>query len=128
LYEGWKIYTYNRKAEESTIKDALKTRFNSGDWYFSENTHRAVIIYGPSKQEINISFQEMKYGSERDRPVETYHIVFESIFFGYKTGEEKAHQEVCKKTLQKIPWKKLGFWLEDNGQIPIPRSTILRRK
>jgi hypothetical protein len=131
LYKGWKIYTYNRtilKEEEPAIKNALKTRFNSGDWYFSENTHRAVIFYGSNKQQINVTFEEVKYGSERDKDVDTYHIVFESVFFGFRTGEERAHQEVCRKVYRKIPWKKLGFWLQDNSQIPIPKVTILRRK
>jgi hypothetical protein len=128
LYKGWKIYTYKRKAEESTRKDALRTLFNGDDWYFSENSHRTVITYGPNKLDINVSFEKMEYCSETDRQVETYHVVLEAIFFGYKIGEEKAHQKVCKKAFDKIPWKKLGVLLQDNREIPIPRSTILRRK
>lgn len=131
MYEGWEIYTYNRKisqTEESAIMNKLKTWFNNGDWYFSANTHRIVIFYGPDKQEINVSFEETKYGSEKDGDIDTYQIVFRSIPFGYKTFQEKTHQELCKKTLQKIPWKKQAFWLQDNAQIPIPRIKRLRMK
>jgi len=131
LYEGWKIYTYNRKiskAEESTIKNKLKTWFDSGDWYFSANTHRIVIFYGLDKQEINVSFQETKYGSEKYGDAETYQIVFSSIPFVFRTFNEKAHQELCKKTISKIPWKKQGFLLQDNVEIPIPKYKRLRTK
>ena len=131
MYEGWKIITYNRnipKAEEPTIKNALKARFDSGDWSCSANSHKIVICYGQTKEEIYVNFQEVKYGSENDRETETYHIVFESNLFGLKTREEREHQELCKKTLQKIPWKKRGFLLKDGDQIPISRNTILRRK
>jgi hypothetical protein len=127
VYEGWKIYTYKNKipkAEEPTIKNTLKTWFNSDDWSFSENTHRVVIFYAPTKEEISVTFQEVKYGSERDEEIATYHIVFESVFFGLRAGGERAHQELCKKTFQKIPWKKLGFLLQDNSQIPIPKTTF----
>ena len=108
--------------------DALKVRFNSGEWYFSANSHRATIFYGSNKEEITVSFENMKYGSEIDRPQEMYHVVLESIFFGLRIGEEKAHQEVCKKVYGKIPWKKKGVWLQDEGEIPIPKRTILRKK
>jgi N-acetylneuraminic acid mutarotase len=131
LYQGWKIYTYNRnisKAEEPTIRTKLRTWFNSGDWCLSENTHRIVIFYGENEQKINVSFQEVEYGSKRDKDVETYHIVFESTFFGYKSSDERVHQELCRKTIQKISWKKQGFWLQDNAQIPIPRTKMLRMK
>jgi hypothetical protein len=131
MYKGWKIYTYNRKipkAKESTLKKVLRTRFNNEDFYFSENTHRVVIFCGPNNQKINVSFQEVKYGSERNGDKETYYIVFESVFFGYRPGDERAHQELCRKTIQKIPWKKLGFWLRDNAQIPITKSHLLRTK
>jgi hypothetical protein len=131
LYEGWKIYAYNRrisKAEESAIKNKLKTWFDNGDWRFSANTHRILISYGLDKQEINVSFQETKYGSEEHGDKETYQIVFTSIPFGFRTSNEKAHQELFKKTISKIPWKKQGFWLQDNAKIPIPKNTRLRIK
>jgi hypothetical protein len=131
LYKGWKIYTYNRKipkTKELTLKNELRARFNSEDFYFSENTHKIVIFYGPNKQEINVSFQEVSYSSERNGDREAYHIVFESVFFGYRAGDERAHQELQRKIIQRLPWKKLGFWLQDDAQIPIPKSRLLQVK
>jgi hypothetical protein len=129
LYEGWKICTYNRKiskAEESTLRNKLKTWFDSGDWSFSTNTHRIVISYGPDRQEINVSFQETKCDSEEYGDAEMYQIVFSSIYFGFRGFNEKAHQELYKKTISKIPWKKQGFWLQDNAEIPILKNKRLR--
>ena len=110
------------------MREKLRTWFNSGDWYFSENTHRIEILYGPNGQEINVSFQEVKYDSKRNKDIETYHIVFESPFFGYKANDERAHQELYEKTMQKIPWRKKGFWLEDGSLIPQTRVKVLRMK
>jgi len=131
LYEGWKIYAYHRKiskTEELIIRNKLKTWFNSGDWYFSEDDYGITIFYGVDRQKINVSFQEVKYGSEKDGSVDTYQMVFSSILFGHKTFQERTHQGLCKKILQKIPWKKRGFWLADNIQTPIPTIKILRMK
>ena len=131
MYEGWKIDTYGRKisqAEESTIKNKLKTWFDSEGWCFSANTHQITIFYGQDEQKIIVSFQETKYGSEKDGNVDTYQMVFWSIPFVYKTSQEKPHQELCKKTMQKIPWKKQAFWLVDNAQIPIQVTKRLRMK
>lgn len=131
LYEGWKIITYTKKipkTKESTIRYKLRTWFSNEDCCFFENTHRIEILYGPNNQKINVSFKEEKYASERDKDVEKYHIVFESTFFGYKTPDEKSHKELCEKIIQKIPWKKQGFWLQDNVPIPIPRFKTLRMK
>jgi hypothetical protein len=131
LYKGFKICAYNRKilkAEESTITNKLKTWFDSGDWSFSANTHRIVILYGPDRQEINVSFQETKYGSGEYGDAETYQIVFSSIYFGFRGFNEKTHQELCKKTISKISWKKQGFLLLDNAEIPICKPKRLQPK
>ena len=131
MYEGWKIYTYNRKIskeEEPIIKDKLKTWFDSGDFCFYPNTHRMVIFYGSDKLEIDVSFQETECGSRKDGNAVTYQIVFRSIPLGYKTFQERVHQELCKKTMRKIPWKKQAVWLVDNAQIPLPRIKRLRMK
>jgi hypothetical protein len=130
LYKGWKIYTYSRKISraeiESTIKNKLKTWFESGELCFSANTHRIVIVYGLDEQEINVDFPETKYVSEKDGDVGTYQVVFSSIFFGYKTFQEKTHRELCKEIMQKITWKKRAVWLIDNAQIPIRRTRRLQ--
>ena len=129
MYEGWMIYTYTRKisqAEESTIMDKLKTWFDTEECSFSADTLR--IVCGQDKQEITVSFHETKYGSEKDGNVDTYQMVFWSIPFLYKTSQEKTHQELCKETMQKIPWKKQAFWLVDNVQIPIQGTKRLRMK
>jgi hypothetical protein len=49
-------------------------------------------------------------------------------FFWLKTRDEKTHQELCKRVLQRIPWKKQGFWLIDGAHIPIPKFKMLRMK
>lgn len=125
MYKGWRIYAYNRKiskTEELTIVEKLRTWFNSEDWSFYENSHTIAIFYGPNQQKINVSFQEVKY------ELDTYYIVLESPFFGYKTRDERLHQVLCEKIIQKIPWRKQGFLLEDNTQKPIPGTTMTRTK
>ena len=131
LYEGWQIYTYNRtisKQEQAIVRNRLKALFNYGDWCFSENTHRCVIFYGSDRQEINVYFREVEYGSDRDKDIEKYHVVFDAEFFGLRTYDERAHQELCRKVLAHLPWKKQGFWRKDGTHIPIPKFKMLRMR
>jgi hypothetical protein len=95
---------------------------------FQKIVNRVVIFYGSSRQEITVSFQKVRYESERDKDGEIYHIIFESTFLGYRTGEERIHQELYNKTIQKIPWEKQGFWVQDNALIPIEKPRILRTR
>lgn len=130
-YDGWRIYAYRRTISKSNLPiiiNELKTWFNNHEWYLSENTHRTVIFYEPTKQEIKVTIQEVQYASERNEDVETFHIVFESTFFGLRNYEEKLHQEVLEKTMQKIRWNKLGGFLEDGVFKPKPKYKILRMK
>jgi hypothetical protein len=105
----------------------LSSRFNNHDWYFSTNTHRTTIIYGPDRQQIDVSFQENQLIPEKYGDTQTYHIVFTSLFFGVRPYEEKSHRELCHKTLEKIRWRKQGFVLEDGAYRPLPSYKMLRR-
>lgn len=131
MYEGWKVFAYKKgilKAEEPTIRAKLKTWFDNDDWYLDEDSHRIEIFYGENQQKIDVSFQKVAYGSKRGKDGDTYHIVFESTFFGHKNNDERRHQELYRKFIQKISWKKQGFWIQDNAQIPIPKKRMLRVK
>jgi hypothetical protein len=128
FYEGWQIFTYQRQTDRSRMIDALKTRFNHGDWCLSENTYGLTISYGPTGQEAKVSFQEVKYRSEIDNNVETYYVVFDAPFFGFRKSAERIHRDFCLKTLEKIPWVKQGFWLKDKARILIPRNRTLRMR
>lgn len=124
MYEGWRIFTLSKTTDRSRTIDELRTRFNNGDWHFYENTHRLVISYG--SQEFNVSFKEVKYSLGKSKNVETYHVVFDAPFLGFRTSEERVHQDFFLKTLEKIPWKKRGFWHEDNAWVLIPKKRMLQ--
>lgn len=129
MYVGWEIRARNRKipkAEEPAIRYKLRTWFDSENWDFSENNHEIAIYANGHK--INVSFQKFKYTSERNGKTETYYVKFESVFFGWRPHDERAHRELYEKTIQKIRWGKQGFWLQDNTQIPISRARTLRMK
>lgn len=131
MYQGWFILAYNRnitKAEEEAIKNKLKRSFNYGDWYFSENSHRMTIFYGSQREEITVTFQKVEYGSAKDHDKQTYHIKFESSILGFRSSEERSNQELYRKTFEKIPWMKQGFWIQDNGEFPIPKRRSLRMR
>ena len=126
MYEGWQIFTYSRAISIEELAHKLKPLFNYGDWYLSENTHRCVIFYGSDRQQINVYLQEVEYGSNQDK--DKYYVVFNSDFFGFRPYEEKNHQELCRKVLAQLPWKKQGFWRIDGAHIPIPKFKMLRMK
>jgi hypothetical protein len=131
LYKGWKIYAHPRKiskTEKPAIIYKLKTLFNSEGFSSSENDNTINICYGPNQIKINVYFQETKYSSERNGNSVTYYIVFESPFFGLRAYDERVHQDLCEKTIQKITWRKQGVLVEDNTEVPIFKSRKTRIK
>jgi len=118
-YEGWEIKTYRRVSREQLTLE-LKARFNCDGYSFSENTYSGtVIIYDPTREKIQVIFPE-QYGS--------YQVTLQSTVFGIRAKDERAHKKLFKKTWQKIPWRKEGFWLKGGTRIPIHRFRPLRMK
>ncbi len=119
MYEGWEIHAYTRKPSREEVLalwNQIRTMFKDADSDFSENTHTGIITCGPNRQKIDVSFQV-----END-----YNIVLHSVFFGYKSYDEKIHKELCTEIYGRIPWRKTRFWLIDGTRQPIQKFKMVR--
>ena len=127
----WRIRAYTKNVlerEKPAIIHKLKTWFNTEDSSLYENGNAINIYYGPNQTKINVSFEEATYNLERNGNSVTYHIVFDPVFFGWKLRDEKAYWELYEETFHKITWKKQGFWLNGNSEIPISRTIRLQKR
>jgi hypothetical protein len=119
MFESWKILCHKGKipkAKREAYWSNMKTRFKAENIDFSDNDHKIIVYVAYYQFNVRVSFLDnTEYG---------YGIEFKSETLGYKPHEIKAHERLYHTTTEKIRWKKQGFTLEDNNEIPIPKKDV----
>ena len=128
VYLGWEIYAYTRKPDSEQVKTQLKHRFSDNEWLYGENSHESALIHRATQTEVKISLGEYAIGDESDESEDqtVYRLKLNSDFFGYRN--DTIHRRLLKQVLDRLPWKKRAFLLEDGTRIPWSRTTILKMK
>jgi hypothetical protein len=128
VYLGWEIYTYTKRPNNEKIRTELKHRFSGSEWMFGDDDYESVLVHHITQTEVKITFGEYTFGDESDESngQEMYRLKLSSGFFGYRN--DALHRRLLKEVLDRLPWKKRAFLLDDGTRIAWGRTTILKMK
>ena len=126
-YNGWKIRIHKGKipkAKREVYWHNIKTCFNAENVDFSDDDHK-ITVYDAQYHQFIIRTSFL------DNSVYGYEIESKSQALGRKRDETKAHQNLyytTMTTIAKIRGQRQSFWLEDNKEILIPKTKVLRTR
>jgi hypothetical protein len=118
IYEGWVILAQVRTRNFIQTVEWAKKNLTDNQSQFNEDNNRFYISYTQSGQELELVPDRVKYKDNQTGKWETYNLIIESDFWGFKTGAEKKHQEFCKELLSLLP-RKRGFLIRGGKRFSI---------
>lgn len=111
-YEGWAILARIRAQNFVQAVQWAKHTFTDDGTMFNEENNRYFLSYGSDSRAVEIIPDKIKYKDTYSGKLETYNLILEAEFLGFKRSGENKHQELFEKVLSKIPEGR-GFLIKE---------------